>query len=153
MLKRYLPAFITAIKMTLRGERPQARYPALLDWAREAARQVEAIRAAADAGGISQSVRETLYVRLDGREVSVETVLAGLRHHFAQEYPYLLRHDIAHNLAAIVASNLNDQYRLARLAETEALQSGPVLAAIGALRAHLDALPPLEEVEPVVRNS
>ncbi len=149
MLRRYLRAFVIAFKMTLRGEQPGAlKYAAFVDWTRQAVLLVDAVYAAADSGGMSESLRRTIRLRLDGRDMNMETILAALRHHFTQEYPYLLRHDIAHNLTAIYASNMNDQYWLARLRDAEPLQDSPVRAAAAVLIAHLDAIPSLTPDQP-----
>ena len=129
--------------MTLRGEKPAAlRHPEFYAWIREMAVLVEEVSAAVKQSGLDQ--KATL-VRLDGRQMSLETVLQILRYHAKDEYPSLLYTSGSRrfNLSAIQATNMNDQHWLSRLREESAMQNPDVQAALIRLSDHLNAIPSL----------
>jgi hypothetical protein len=104
---RYVRAFFTALRMTLRGETYTPAPPSpLLAWIDEAARVLNVCLAAADQQGFDQAAREGLTLVIDRRTISAQTILMGVRYHLTKEYAYL---------------NLNDQYALERLSQHEAL--------------------------------
>jgi hypothetical protein len=141
MLTRYIRAFIGALGMTLRGESvPVPKYSALRQWMEQAALLVDEVYSAADIVEMNRDTRQALKLTLDGRSISMETILATIRHHMREEYPYLLRHETQHNLTAIYASNMNDRYWAAKL--LGAVESEVLKQAIGELSAHLDNIPP-----------
>jgi hypothetical protein len=139
-LRRYLRAFIVALGMTLRGEGPPPPRP-LAAWSQQTLWRLDELYAALERQGLDEAARQQMALKLDGRLMKVETVLATVKHHAAQEYPSLLRSNIEFNLAAIQAANVNDRYWLARLAELPPLQAPAIAAALNRLRAHLDAIP------------
>src|SRR5690349_12461935 len=105
---RYIRTFFTALRMTLRGERPpESPHAALIAWIQQAGKLVDAVYAATDQNGIAKAERQKIVIRIDSRNMSVETILATLRHHTSTEYLYLLRNMSAHSITAIYASNLN----------------------------------------------
>ena len=134
-------ALFTALKMTLRGEElPDADLRA---WMQTSAGQVEAVYTAAEQHGLDKTGRESLMFHLDSRDVSLETILAGIRHHVTEEYPHLLRDRTPYSLAAIHAANLDDRYRITQLKE----QKLPVAVkeSLATLSAHLEAIPPVTD--------
>lgn len=136
---RYLRAFVVALGMTLRGQRPPPPTP-LEAWMTQTEALVDAVCKAADQAGLVTAQRKVLKLRIEGRDVSLDAVLGGVKFHVTQEYRYLLRHPTEHSLTAIYASNLNDQFRVARFS---ALVTAPgVQAALEALTRHLEAIPP-----------
>lgn len=135
---RYARAFITALRMTLRGETFVQPYPALTGWMARTVVLVDGIFTAANANGLDLAARKSMVLPIDRRDVSMESILGTVRHHAAAEYPYLLRNDPGHGRLAIRASNLNDSYRVERLCEQT---SGTVRSALEALVQHLDAVP------------
>ena len=139
MIARYLRAFVGALRMTLRGETFTPPYPELSAWAEKATQLVEAVYEAADTNDLPKSKRETLILHLEKRDISMETILATVRHHSRQEYIRLMRDSTHHSQVAIYASNMNDRYRVAELGEK--VGSVPVKVAISALSQHLDAIP------------
>lgn len=142
-MTRYIRAFFTALKMTLRGETaPPPPYAPLRAWINEASQRVQAVFAAADAAGLDHGRRQKLMLKLDGRATSLQTVLATVAYHVDTEYPHLLRDLDQHSVTAIYAGNLNDQYAVARLCELEAVQDSGLAAALQRLRDHLTAIPP-----------
>lgn len=139
MIARYVRAFVLALKLTLRGQTIAPQHPQLEAWAREAARRVEAVCQAADADGLDEAARNAVLLHIDRRDISMETILATVKHHVTREYVKLLLDSTPHSALAIYASNLNDRYRVARL--QDAVRSPGVTLAITALRDHLDAIP------------
>jgi hypothetical protein len=81
-------------------------------------------------------------MKIDGREQSLHTIIEAIRYHAAQEYPYLLQHLTEHSLTAIYASNINDQYAVARFLETESAKNKELRHALMQLSDHLQAIPP-----------
>ncbi|MBC8097801.1 MAG: hypothetical protein H7Y11_00015 [Armatimonadetes bacterium] len=148
MVIRYLRAFIITVQRMLHGAIPTPKYPILAGWMQQATLLNDALLRTADQHQYPTQARLQLLFKVDGRAISMETVLQALRYHLTEEYPNLLRDETAHSLTAIYASNLNDQYRLTRLAESLAAQ--PVLqAAAQALAAHLAAIPSQESTPSV----
>jgi hypothetical protein len=142
-IRRYLDAFFTALRMTIRGEKPQPppRHAGLDAWLREGLRLVDAVYYTADSAGLRRERRREISLRIDGRAMPLETVLATLRFHLGQEYPSLLREPGQHNLTAIRAGCLNDRYWVSKIQAEASLQQGGIPAALGQLATHLEAFP------------
>ena len=141
MFYRYQPRFFDAFRRAMTRPRDTA-YPRLSAWALQTRDLVRAVFAAANSAGLDEARRRDVVLRLDKRGVSMETILATVRFHAAEEYPYLLRQRLAHNVLAVYAANLNDRYLVLRLAEAAELQAEPLRQSLAALRAHLDNVPP-----------
>ncbi len=144
MIARYVRAFFLALKMTLRGQRLAPKYPELDVWSREAARQVQVVFAAADAAGMDEAARKGLVLHLDRRDISMEMILATVRHHVTMEYRRLLLDSTPHTFVAIYAGNLNDRYRVAQL--EAAVENPAVKAALADLSRHLERMPSQPDV-------
>jgi hypothetical protein len=143
-ITRAIQAFFTALSMTLRGESlPPVNQP-LWAWMQQIDNRVDAVYAAAERAQIDQPARQAFLVRADGRDISLETILAAVRHHVTEEYPYLLRHVTSHNLTAIYASNLNDHYRVIQIQSADALVDSALKTAVADLAAHLEAIPRID---------
>jgi hypothetical protein len=145
-LYRYSRAFLLALKMTLRGEKfvPVPPHP-VVAWTQQLVILTDDVYAAADRSGLDQQAQQSIKLRLDGRLMSLETVLAAVKFHGAQEYPNLLQNGLNRDiLNTIYASNINDQYWISRLIEAESLSSAPLQAALTRLKTHLDEVPPME---------
>lgn len=142
--QRVLRAFILALKMTLRGEKPSmAALPPIVVWSRQLVERVDAVSRAADACGFGKAARQKLTLKIDGRMRNVEFVLATVRFHAAQEYPSLFQNGLTSRyLNAVYATNMNDQYWISRLLELDALQNPQMRAALEQLRLHLENVPP-----------
>jgi hypothetical protein len=130
--------------MTIQGDKPPAlRHPEFDTWIREMQVRTEALIAAADQSGVDKAARKATTIKLDGRQLTLETALGTLLYHAEHEYPSLLRgsknRDI--NLGAIQASNMNDRYWLIKLRDEPSLQNPAVQAAINHLSDHLNAVP------------
>jgi hypothetical protein len=139
MIARYLRAFVLALKLTLRGRQIAPKHPELDPWAREAARRVDIVYRTANVNGLNEAARKALILHLDGRDISMETILASVWHHTTMEYVKLLLDSTPHTFVAIYASNLNDRYRVAQL--RDAVQPSAVKAALAGLSDHLDSIP------------
>lgn len=141
----YLRAFWQALILTLRGEQPPAPlYAAQRAWVAQLAGLVDAVYAAAETEGLDAAARRALILRIEGRDMSMETILATLKYHAEQEYPYLFQHITTDLYTALYASNFNDAFWVIRLESVAALQTPPMQAALKALSAHLEALPAVE---------
>jgi hypothetical protein len=138
-IRRYLRAFGLALKLTLRGQTlplpVRERYPQLAAWWAGTVERIETVEQTAKASGVDMAA---LTIRVDKRDTSMATIIAAVRYHAEQEYPYLLRQDDPYNPITLSAINLNDRYLLMRLAEQVA---EPVKAAVETLRTHLEELP------------
>ncbi len=141
---RYIRAFFIALKMTLRGEKIQpSPYAPLIAWMERGAVLLTAVYAAADKNGLDKTARQKMTLKLEGRDLSLQTALAGVEHHLRQEYPYLLKNLTEHSITGIYASNLNDQFRIMRLRDADFLANQPSLReAVSQLSEHLNAIPP-----------
>jgi hypothetical protein len=138
---RYKPRFFDAFRRAMTRPR-NTPYPNLTAWALKTRDLVRDVIVAANASGFDEGARRALIIHLDRRDVSAETLLATVRFHAADEYPYLLGQPLKHNVLAVYAANLNDRYAVLRLCEHEALQAEPLHARLLALRQHLDDVPP-----------
>jgi hypothetical protein len=142
-MMRYIRAFWTALQMTLRGDSPApSPYASLSEWMEQAARLVDAVIKAANSHHLDSAALKIIKARIDGRDTNVEIVLALIKHHMNEEYPYLLRHMTRNNINAIHASNLNDVYRIESLIDLPALQDAAIKQSLTTLKAHLETIPP-----------
>lgn len=142
-LQRYWRAFVGALRMTLRGEVAQTmqeRYPHLSLWLRSTVKLTDAACAAADANGLPKAAREAFKLRIEGRDVSMETILATVRFHADQELPTLMRRPDDFNYVTLQATLMNDHFLVSRLAQAESLPAD-VRAAVNALTVHVQNLP------------
>jgi hypothetical protein len=146
MIVHHLRAFILALRLTLQGRKIAPKHPELDVWARGAARHVEQVYQAAEAHGLDAAARAALILHLEHRDISMETILALVRHHVTQEYVKLQLDSVPHTFVAIYATNLNDRYRVARL--RDAVDQRTVKAALQGLSDHLEKIP----AQPDVKN-
>ena len=142
MLLRHIRLFFTALRMTLKGETPPiSPYAPLVEWIRQADKLLSAVYAAADKNGIHQEQRKSITLRIDSRSMSVETILATVRHHTSTEYLYMIHDHATHSITAIYASNLNDRHFVERLQAAPEIKNAAVKQVIEKLSAHLGAIP------------
>jgi hypothetical protein len=144
-MMRYIRAFFQALAMTIRGEKPlsagERRYPQLAGWLQTAQTNVDAVYRALEQANMDMRARRQTTVKVDGRETNIDALLGTVRYHLHEEYPYMLRHLTEHSLTGIYASNLNDQYWLAKILEAATLPD-PVVVPLQTLQEHLTAIPP-----------
>jgi hypothetical protein len=139
---KFLRAFWLTLRFALRGEKPPAlQHPQLLAWVQQLAVLVDAVYLAADQSQLDKTRRQAIRLKLDGRLMSVENVLAAVRYHARQEYPSLLRSGLPYNRLSIQASNVNDHYWVSRLLDMPELQSSAIKSSLLRLTAHLNNLP------------
>ena len=148
MLSRYFRAFRGALQMTLQGKRyvaPTTPPSPLTAWISQYAALVDGVLRAANLNGVDQATRKNVRLRLDGRQMNLETALMTLKFHAAEEYPSLVRAGTGRGVhATLYATNLNDRYWISRMVESPELQKPDVQKALAALDAHLDAIPKLD---------
>lgn len=143
-ITRFFTAFITALRMTVRGEKPApSPYAGFKTWAQETAQQVDAILQAADAAGMDEKQRRAVIFTAEGRRTNMQAVLAGVRFHAIEEYPHLLAQGSQSVIGAIYGTNVNDRFLIFKLAET--LPDSGLKAAVERLGTHLEAVPQLPE--------
>lgn len=139
-LIRIFRAFIEAARLTLRGEKPPLSPRAALEaWFDKTVALTDAVFAAADAAGLDREARRRRVIAAEGRRTNMETILAAIRFHAAEEYPHLSKQTGETVLGAIYGTNFNDRFLVSRLLDT--VEEGAVRAAITALSAHLEAVP------------
>ncbi|MDX2078920.1 MAG: hypothetical protein SFZ02_20980 [bacterium] len=110
-------------------------------WTERTNALVTAVFAVADKEAISVATRESLKIKVDGREMSLQTLLQAIAYHAKEEYAYLLKNFTDNSLMTIQATNLNDEYALSRFIEAELIKSEAVLKALTNLHTHLKQVP------------
>ena len=151
-LKRYILAFIGAVRLTMKGETPPApNYPEIRGWMKAGVLHLDTAMRVAEQGGLNQIRRQEITLVVDRRKVTMETALQGVRYHLTEEYPYLLRDETGYSRLAIYTSNINDEYRIRRLIEKLNDQQSPVsdsvIEVLETLRLHLDSFPESTEAD------
>lgn len=146
-MSRYIRAFWVAFKMTLRGEQMKRPYEPLWQWVEQGSTLAKSALQIADANGMPQAVREQGKLKIEGHDLSMEVILASVAYHTGQEYPHLLNSGTSHILTAIYASNMNDQFYVKRLLESNLIDNRDIRQAVQQVEAHLNAIPPSTEVE------
>lgn len=140
-LTRYWKAFVGALRLTMRGETATPPAPAhpLLDWARQTLTLTAAVRKAAGVAGVDVTA---VKIRVDGRAMSAETLLAAVQFHAAQEYPNLLRNGGGQRvLNAVYATNFNDHYAVLKLLEAPEWSAPALQDSLRRLADHLEHYP------------
>lgn len=138
---RYIRAFFTALRMTLRGETYVRPYEPLWAWIEAGVTYVDTALRILDDPALAQTK-----LRVEGREMTVQAMIGGVSHHFKQEYPYLLRHLTQHSITGIYATNMNDQFYIARLLEHDFVPAKD-RSALVRLSEHLNTIPPSDSLE------
>lgn len=110
-------------------------------WTERTAALVTAVFSASDKVGISENKRNDLKVKVDGREISLQTTLKGVAYHAKEEYAYLLKHLTENSLTTIHATNLNDEYALSRFIESGLIYEDSILVMLRNLHNHLKQVP------------
>lgn len=141
MIRRYARAFLLALRYTLRGEKPpllrvRDQYPVFTAWVDKTVTLIEEIERAAASAGVDA---KAVIVRVDRRDVSMETILAAVKFHAKREYPSLMVHGKdEYSPVTVQATNINDRYLVMQLGN--ALQP-PLKSAVEALEEHLAQIP------------
>ena len=145
-LRRYIRAFVLALRFTLRGEKPpllqvRDRQPDLVAWWEHTLTLVAEIERSAAAQGVDTA---TILIHADKRDVSMKTVLATVKFHAEREYPYLIVQNDQYSPMTLQALNLNDRYLVMQLSKTVP----PLLRrSVENLNDHLGLLPETEPPE------
>lgn len=140
---RLLRAFMTALRMTLRGQKPPESPRTVLEqWMKQTLVLTASTLAIAEANGLDAQARRQRTLTAEGRRTNMDTILASVAFHAAQEFPHLLTNTAQNALGAVYSTNLNDRFLVSRL--FDALESGDVREAVGRLVSHLESIPPIE---------
>ncbi len=143
-MMRYVRAFFKTVQLTIQGKQIQpvdVEYPSLTQWIQEGRQLVNDTFKQAEINGWSEAKRKSLLLTLDRRDTSMEVILGAVRHNLTLEYPKLLESRMQYNLTALYALNMNDQYRVATLAQAGNLPE-PLTHSIQMLANHLAKIPP-----------
>jgi len=149
-MMRYVRAFIKALQMTARGETidptPQtpSHYEPLESWINTGLQKLARVKTTADSNGLTQDRRETMTLKLDGRETNFEQTLQMVRHNMVTEYPKLIQLDDSYTMMVVQSSNMNDQYRVGQFMLSDDLTVPEVKQALEALNEHLMNLPTIK---------
>ncbi len=140
---RTIRALWIALRLTLsgRGQKPDP-HPALSQWLAQGRAQLAEVYRQAEASGWGEAIRREVRLRMAGRDISMQVILAQIHYHFEQVYPRMLQHDDPHQLTVIYASNMDDSARLEGLIALDSLRATPLRPSLEALAAHLAAIPP-----------
>src|SRR5690606_4937402 len=115
-IMRYLRAFVSALQLTIRGERPVlSPQAALAAWMNQSAALVDAALSAADSEGLDQAARRNRTLSAEGRRTNMEAILATVRFHALEEFPHLLSNFSQTSITAIYATNVNDRFLISKL--------------------------------------
>jgi hypothetical protein len=150
-MRRYLRAFFGALWLTLRGKtlQPPAaapRYPALAEWVRVGTQRAATVVRIAEKNGWDEARRKSLSLRIDGRPMTMETIVRAVEHNMTREYPLLMATTFEGAVTTLYALNMNDQHRVRRLADAPELADGVLRDAVLALADHLDRIPPSNQI-------
>jgi len=141
-LIKYTRAFWKTLVMLLRGQSvPENANMPYRRWSERTVALVTAFFAVADKLGITQEKRESLKLKIDGREVSLQVVLKAIAYHSREEYSYLLKNLIENSITTIIATNTNDEYALSRFIEAKLIENEAVAGALIAIHKHLEQIP------------
>ncbi len=132
-MQHIIRAFFQAIKMTLHAR----RHAMLCKWIVEGEQLTSALLTLIDQHNMDCN---TITRKIEGREMSLETVLGGVHYHLREEYPYLLRHLTRHSITAIYASNMNDQYFVSSFINS--IENATIRQALQNLDQHLQSIIP-----------
>lgn len=143
-MQRYIRAFYLALKITLQGKRVLRPYDSLHTWMEQANTLATASLHRIQAAGL-----QDVALKIEGRELAAHTILRAVVYHTGEEYPYVLQHMTEHSLTAIYASNMNDQFNVLRLRDSETVTAAPadVQQALNALYDHLNSIPSSTSLE------
>ena len=139
---RFLRAFATALRLTLRGQSlTPSHFLPLEAWIAQGLSLLAAVNDLAAAESVDLNA---LQLKLDGRPTSLERSLQMIRHNLVNEYPRLIRLDDPFSMTVVQSSNFNDQYRVSQFLAADIRFSDEFQDALAALNSHLLNLPPLD---------
>ena len=139
---RFLRAFVTALRLTLRGQSlTPTHFLPLETWIGQGLSLLKAVNDRAAAERLDLDARQ---LKLDGRPTSLERSLQMIRHNLVNEYPRLIRLDDPFSLTVVQSSNFNDQYRISQFLAADILFSAEFQQTLAALNTHLLDLPQID---------
>lgn len=140
MIRRYLRAFIGAIRMTISGQTPPpSPLAGLRAWMTLTPALVDAALTACAQAGLDEAARRNTSLVVEGRRVNLNTIVLAPKFHAQHEYPLLLQNLDGRSLAALYGTNVNDCFLLDRFIPV--LPLGEPQKAIEQLVIHLKNAP------------
>ncbi len=110
-------------------------------WSERTVALVATVFSVSDKNGVVSETRETIKARIDGREMSLQTVLQAIHYHAKEEYAYLLKNLTDNSILTIQATNLNDEYALSRFIENTLIENSEIRMTLTHLHNHLKQIP------------
>ncbi|MCU0480128.1 MAG: hypothetical protein MUE54_02820 [Anaerolineae bacterium] len=142
MLVKYSRGMWKTIILLVRGGKlPEDAHMPYRRWMERTGALVTAVLSASDRVGISADKRNAIKTKIDGRDMSLETVLKAIAYHAKDEYTYLLKHLTDKSISTIHATNMNDAYALGRFIEVGLITDDGTLVALSNLHKHLEQVP------------
>lgn len=142
MLGKYIRAFIKTISLMMRGgELPAQTNMPYRHWSKQTISLVMTVFDVSDKYALPSEKRKMLKAKIDGREMSLQTVLQAILFHAQDEYPYLLNHLTDKSITTIEAINWNDEYALSRFIDDSRIESHDIRQALTHLHRHLKQIP------------
>jgi hypothetical protein len=139
---KYSRAFWKTLRLLMSGGKiPEEAHMDYRRWSERTVALVATVFATSDKHGISVSQRDMIRAKIDGREMSLQTILQAVAYHAKEEYVYLLRHFTDQSLMTIQATNMNDEYALSRFIENTLIENGDVRQSLIYLHNHLKQIP------------
>jgi hypothetical protein len=141
-LIKYTRVFWKTLVMLVRGQSvPESANMPYRRWSERNVALVTAFFAVADKSGMTQDKRESLKLKIDGREVSLQLILKTIAYHSREEYAYLLKNLTENSITTIVATNINDEYALSRFIDAKLIENEEVIGALITIHKHIGQIP------------
>ncbi len=141
-LSKYFRAFIKTLRLMMSGGKlPEEANMPYRRWSERTVALVATVFSVSDKNGVVSETRETIKARIDGREMSLQTVLQAIHYHAKEEYAYLLKNLTDNSILTIQATNLNDEYALSRFIENTLIENSEIRMTLTHLHNHLKQIP------------
>lgn len=139
---KYSRAFWKTLRLLMSGDKiPEQAHIDYRRWSERTVALVATVFATSDKHGITIEQRDTIKARIDGRDMSLQTILQAIAYHAKEEYVYLLRHFTDKSLTTIQATNMNDEYALSRFIENTLIENSDIRQSLIYLHNHLKQIP------------
>lgn len=141
-IPKYFRAFVKTLRLLISGGKiPEEANMPYRRWSERTVALVATVFSVSDKNALPAEKREAIKTKIDGREMSLQTVLQAIHYHAKEEYVYLLKNITDNSITTIQATNLNDEYALSRFLENTLIENGEVRGALTHLHNHLKQIP------------
>lgn len=141
-IPKYFRAFIKTLRLMISGGKlPEEANMPYRRWSERTVALVATVFSISDKNAFSSEKREAIKAKIDGREMSLQTVLQVIHYHAKEEYTYLLKNLTDNSITTIQATNLNDEYALSRFIENTLIENGEIRQGLTHLHNHLKQIP------------